>query len=70
VLPADAATTAFDAMVHFIKVSLRVVLVIGPAVAIGAFFTGPSRDAVQTRSALSSGMHWIRYYGERPGGVH
>jgi len=67
VLPADAAAAAFDAMVHFIKVSLRVVLVVGLVVAIGAFVTGPSRAAVQTRSALSSGIDWIRHYGERRG---
>jgi hypothetical protein len=67
VLPADAAAAAFDAMVHFIKVGLRVVLVVGLVVAIGAFFTGPSRAAVQTRSALKSGTDWIRNYGERRG---
>ena len=67
VLPADAAAAAFDTMVYFIKVSLRVVLVVGLVVAIGAFLTGPSRAAVQTRSALRSGMDWIRHYGERRG---
>jgi hypothetical protein len=67
VLPADAAAAAFDAMVHFIKVGLRVVLVAGLVVAVGAFFTGHSRTAVQTRSALKSGTDWIRHYGERRG---
>ena len=67
VLPADAAAAAFDTMVYFIKVSLRVVLVVGLVVAIGAFLTGPSRAAVQTRSVLRSGMDWIRHYGERRG---
>ena len=67
VLPADAAAAAFDAMVHFIKVGLRVVLLVGLVVAIGAFFTGPSHTAVQTRSALTSGVDWIRHYGERRG---
>ena len=66
-LPGDAAAAAFDAMVHFIKVGLRVVLVVGLVVAIGAFFTGPSRTAVQTRSALTSGIDWIRHFGERRG---
>ena len=55
VLPSDAAAAAFDAMVHFIKVGLRVVLAVGLVVAIGAFFTGPSHAAVQTRSALKWG---------------
>jgi hypothetical protein len=67
VLPADAAAAAYDAMVHFIKIGLRVVLVVGLVVAIGAFFTGPSRAAVQTRSGLKSGIEWIRHYGERRG---
>ena len=67
VLPGDAAGAAFDAMVHFIKVGLRVVLAVGLVVAIGAFFTGPSHTAVQARSALTSGIDWIRHYGERRG---
>lgn len=67
VLPGDAAAAAFDAMVHFIKVGLRVVLLVGLVVAIGVFFTGPSHTAVQTRSALTSGIDWIRHYGERRG---
>ena len=66
-LPSDAAASVFDAFVHFIKVGLRVVLVLGLVVAIGAFFTGPSHTAVQTRSALTSGTDWIRHYGERRG---
>ena len=67
VLPADAAAAAFDAIVHFIKVGLRVVLVVGLVVAIGAFFTGPSRTAVRTRSTLKSGLDRIRNFGERRG---
>jgi hypothetical protein len=67
VLPADAAAAAFDAMVYFIKISLRVVLAVGLVVAIGAFITGPSRTAIQTRSALKSGLGWVRNFGERRG---
>jgi hypothetical protein len=67
VLPADAAAAAFDAFVHFIKVTLRVVLAVGLVVALGAFVTGPSRMAVQIRSALKSGADWIRNFGERRG---
>ena len=67
VLPSDAAAAAWDAFVHFIKVSLRVVLAVGLVVAIGAFFTGPSHTAVQTRSAIKSGIDWIRHFGERRG---
>ena len=67
VLPADAAAAAFDAFVHFIKEGLRAVLALGLVVAIGAFFTGPSRAAIATRSGLKSGIEWIRHYGERRG---
>jgi hypothetical protein len=65
--PTDAAAAAYDALVHFLRLTLRVVLVVGLVVAIGAFFTGPSRAAVQTRSGIKSGIDWIRHYGERRG---
>jgi hypothetical protein len=67
VLPADAAASVYDAFVHFIKVGLRVVLAVGLVVAIAAFFTGPSRAAIQTRSGLKSGLGWVRTFGERRG---
>jgi len=67
VLPGDAAAAAFDAMVYFIKVGLRVVLAVALIVAIGAFITGPSRSAIQIRSALKSGANWVRNFGERRG---
>ena len=67
VLPADAAAAAYDALVHFLREGLRVVLAVGLVVAIAAFFTGPSRTAVQTRSGLKSGIEWIRHFGERRG---
>src|SRR6266566_842731 len=67
VLPGDAAAAAFDAMVYFIKIGLRVVLAVALVVAIGAFITGSSRTAVQTRSALKSGAGRIRASGERRG---
>jgi hypothetical protein len=66
-LPADAAAAAFDALVHFLKDGLRAVLAVGLIIAIAAYFTGPSRTAVQTRSALTSGIDWVRNLGERRG---
>jgi len=66
-LPADAAASAYDALVHFLREGLRVVLLVGLVVAIAAFFTGPSRTAIQTRSGLKSGTNWIRNYGEHRG---
>ena len=50
-VPGDAAAAAFDILVRFIKTALRTLLVLGLIVAAGAFFTGPSRAAVGTRSA-------------------
>ena len=67
VLPGDAAAAAWDALVYFIKISLRVVLAVGLVVALGAFVTGPSHTAVRIRSALKSGLGWIRSFGERRG---
>ena len=65
--PSDAAADAYDALVHFLRETLRVVLLVGLVVAIGAFFTGPSRAAVGTRSGITSGLDWVRHYGERRG---
>jgi len=67
VLPGDAAAAAFDAMVHFIKITLRLVLAVGLVVGIGAFLTGSSAAAVRTRSSMKSGAGWIREFGERRG---
>lgn len=67
VLPSDAAAAMFDTLVRFIKEALRTLLVVGLVVAIGAFFSGPSTTAVQTRSAFRRALGWIRYGGERAG---
>ena len=67
VLPSDAAAVLYDTLVRFIKDGLRILLVVGLIVAIGAFFTGPSVTAVRTRHALSSGLGWLRASGERAG---
>jgi hypothetical protein len=67
VLPSDAAAVIFDTFVRFIKDALRTLLVVGLVVAIGAFLTGPSVTAVQTRKAFSSGFGWIRSSGEHFG---
>jgi len=54
-------------MVHFIKITLRLVLAVGLVVGIGAFLTGSSAAAVRTRSSMKSGAGWIREFGERRG---
>ena len=67
VLPSDAAAALFDTLVRFIKEGLRTLLVVGLVVAVGAFFSGPSTTAVQTRSAFRSGFGWLRNRGDRAG---
>ena len=67
VLPTDAAAAAFDALVHFLRQGLRVVLAVGLVIAIGALITGPSRAAVRTRASVGSGITWLRNLGERRG---
>jgi hypothetical protein len=67
VLPADAAAVLYDTLVRFVRDGLRVLLVVGLIVAIGAFFTGPSVTAVRTRGAFERGFAWIRSSGEHAG---
>ena len=67
ILPADAAAAAFDTLARFIKQGLRVLLVAGLVVAVGAYFTGPSATAVRTRGALVSGLGRLRATGEHAG---
>ena len=66
-LPSDAAAALFDTFVRFIKDGLRALLVLGLIVAAAAFFTGPSVTAVRTRSAIGSGLDWIRHFSDRTG---
>jgi hypothetical protein len=62
-LPSDAAAAMFDTFVRFIREALRTLLVVGLVVAAGAFFSGPSATAVQTRKAFRLGLGWIRHVG-------
>ena len=66
-LPSDAAAALFDTFIRFIKDALRALLVLGLIVAAAAFFTGPSVTAVRTRSAIGSGLDWIRHFSDRTG---
>jgi hypothetical protein len=66
-LPPDAAAVLYDTLVRFIKDGLRLLLVVGLVIAAGAFLTGPSGAAVQTRHAVTSGIGWLRTWIERRG---
>jgi hypothetical protein len=59
-LPSDAAAVLFDTLVRFLKDGLRLLLVVGLVIAAGAFLTGPSSVAVQTRRAVTAGVDWLR----------
>jgi hypothetical protein len=67
VLPSDAAAVAYDTLVRFIKEGLRVLLLLGIVIALGAFLTGPSGTAVKIRGGVSSGIAWVRTRGEGAG---
>ncbi len=67
VLPADAAATLYDTLVRFVRDGLRVLLVVGLVVALGAFLAGPASGAVRVRGAAKSGIHWLGDRGERAG---
>ncbi len=64
VLPPDAAAVVFDTLVRFIKQALRTIMVIGLVVALGAYFTGPSRMAVRTRDGFKSAVAKVRGTGQ------
>jgi hypothetical protein len=66
-LPADAAAVIYDTLVRFVRDGLRVLLVIGLVVALGAFLTGPASGAVRVRGLAKSGIHWLGDQGERAG---
>jgi hypothetical protein len=66
-LPADAAAALYDTLVRFLREALRVLLVIGLVIAVGAFLTGPSGAAVRTRRAVTSSIGRLRARGEEAG---
>jgi hypothetical protein len=67
VLPADAAAALYDTLVRFVRDGLRVLLLVGLVVALGAFLTGPAAGAVRVRGAAKSGIGWLGDAGERAG---
>ena len=66
-LPPDAAAAVYDALLKFLRVALRTVLLFGLIVAAGAFFTGPAVAATRTRAGLSHGIGWLRGGAEQAG---
>jgi hypothetical protein len=66
-LPHDAAATAYDTIVRFLRLGLRTILVLALVVAAGAFLTGRSVTAVRTRQALAGAIGWAAGGAERAG---
>ncbi|MEU6556548.1 hypothetical protein ABZ915_40860 [Streptomyces sp. NPDC046915] len=70
-LPPDvspgAAGSVYDALVHFLRKSARMVGVLAVLVALGAFFAGPSRIATTTRAACTTGVGGVRQVAEHVG---
>jgi len=60
VLPHDAAATAYDTIVAYLRLGLRAVLVLALVVAAGALVTGPSPSAVRTRQRLTAAIGRLR----------
>jgi hypothetical protein len=67
VLPHDAAAVLYDTIVRFLRLGLRMVLVLGLVVAGGAFLTGQSVTAVRTRQGLGNAIGWVAGGAERAG---
>ena len=67
VLPHDAAGAVFDTLVRFLRSALRATALVGLVVAAGAFLTGPSATAVNTRTFLVRGIGRLRGSGESAG---
>lgn len=53
-LPRSTAQFLFDTMVRFLRLGIRLVLLVALLVALGAWVSGPSRSAVATRRVVSS----------------
>ncbi|HEX5086280.1 MAG TPA: hypothetical protein VFV89_00615 [Nocardioides sp.] len=70
-LPADSSTAAagalYDQVVSFIRYALRGVLVVGLAVAVGAWLSSPRGSGATARAGLTRGIDLVRHGGARAG---
>jgi hypothetical protein len=67
VLPHDAAAVLYDTIVRFLRLGLRLVLVLALVVAGGAFLTGQSTTALRTRQRLAAAIGRLRGSAEQAG---
>ncbi|MFI8963411.1 hypothetical protein ACIGO8_15005 [Streptomyces sp. NPDC053493] len=62
-----AAGSVYDALVHFLRTTVRTVVTLGLVVALAAWLSGPSRPAVVTRTVWNSGLAAARGAASRAG---
>ena len=67
VLTRDAAAAFYDTLVRFLRLGLRMVLVLGLVIALAGFLTGRSTTAVRARAGLTRGIGWLRGGAEQAG---
>ncbi|WP_432479935.1 hypothetical protein [Nocardioides sp. GXQ0305] len=68
ILTAEAAGGVFDTLVRFLRTTLRAVAVLGLVVAVAAFLSGRSPQAVRARAGLERGFGGMRRRGEQATG--
>lgn len=66
-VPPGAGGAVYDALTHYLRISVRSVGVLAAVVAVGAFFIGPSTAARTVRSAGSTGIGGVRTVAESVG---
>ncbi|MFJ8477084.1 hypothetical protein [Kitasatospora sp. NPDC094011] len=64
---AGAVGTVYDALARFLRTTVRTVGVLAVLVALGAFFSGPSRAATFVRTACGTGLGGVRQAADRIG---
>jgi hypothetical protein len=57
---AAPSSAAYDILVRFLRDGLRMLLVLGLVVALGAFLAGPSTTAVRIRRGVVRALAWLR----------
>ncbi|MER5517663.1 hypothetical protein [Streptomyces sp. NPDC002763] len=63
----DAAAAVYDALVHFLRTTVRMVVALAVVVALGAWLTGPGRYAGLVRRLWTSGIGAVRGIADHAG---
>ncbi|MGW2960437.1 hypothetical protein ACWDGI_18370 [Streptomyces sp. NPDC001220] len=63
----DAAAAVYDALVHFLRTTVRMVVALAVVVALGAWLTGPGRYAGLARRLWASGIGAVRATADHAG---